>query len=123
MTDDSPAYRAPVQLYLCTQKDCARRVVALKIYTDDATTTSLTRPELQQTLLTLITQKGIERWVAVRETSCMRGCRVGPRLNVVTDGRFQDAVRYLHLPANRRHGRCVSWTDVDSVEALLDHYV
>jgi len=123
MADDSPAYGAPVQLYLCTQQDCARRVVALKIYTDDATTTSLTGPELQQRLHSLITQKGIERWVNVREASCMRGCRVGPRLNVVTDGCFQDAVRYLHLPATRRHWRCVAWTDVDSVESLLNHYV
>jgi (2Fe-2S) ferredoxin len=123
MADDSRAQAAPVQLYLCTQQDCARRVVALKIYTHDCETIQLTGPSLLQTLQTLVIQKGIEQSVYVRETSCMRGCRVGPRLNVVEHGRFQDAVRYLHLPANRHHWRCVAWTDVDSVESLLDHYV
>jgi hypothetical protein len=123
MADDSSAQAAPVQVCLCTQQDCARRVVALKIHTHDCAPTPLAGPELRQRLHTLITQKGIAHVGQVRETSCLRGCRVGPRLNVVTGGCFQDAVRYLHLPANRHHWRCVAWTDVDSVEALLDHYV
>jgi predicted metal-binding protein len=108
--------------YVCAQKDCARRVVSLKLRTTDSAATALTGPELLQGLQTLIVKKDIEALAQVQETSCMRGCLVGPRLNVIGEGGFKEAVRYLHLPANRHNGRCVAWAEIDSIEALLDHY-
>ena len=123
MSDNSSAHSAQVQFSLCLQKDCARRGVALKISPHESAPTELTGLDLQQRLQTLIEKKRMAAVVDVRETSCMRGCRVGPRLNVVVGGHFQEAVRYLHLPANRRYGRCVAWADVDSVESLLEQYV
>jgi|RhiMethySRZTD1v2_1073278.scaffolds.fasta_scaffold982887_2 hypothetical protein len=120
MADNSSAHSAQLQFYLCIQKDCARRVVALKISTHDSAPTELTGLDLQQRLQTLIEKKRMEALVDVRETSWMRGCRVGPRLNVVVGGHVQEAVCYVHLPANRRHWRCLTWADVDSVESLLE---
>lgn len=87
--------------HVCTQKDCARRGVSLKRYATDVTATMLTGPHLLQALQTLVVQKGIEARVRIQETSCMRGCWVGPRPNIIGEGGFQEAVRYLHVPANR----------------------
>jgi len=123
MSDESRVSHGCLQFYLCTQMHCAQRLVSLKIRSTDVTTTALTGPGLARALRELVAEKGFEGRVQVRETSCMRGCLIGPRLNVVSEGGFKDAVRYLHLPAMRRHLRCFPWEDVISVEALLDHHV
>jgi hypothetical protein len=123
MSDEARGHPGGLQFYCCTQMHCTQRLVSLKLRTTDAAPTELTGPGLAHALRALVTEKGLAGTVQVRETSCMRGCLIGPRLNVVSEGGFKDAVRYLHLPATRRHLRCFPWEDVPSVEALLDRHV
>lgn len=123
MADDSGRRPDCLFLYLCTQLHCTRHVVRLKIHTADVAARELTGPDLAQALRALVTEKGWGDRVQVRETSCMRGCLVGPRLNVVGAGGFKDAVRYLHLPATKPALRCVAWEAVTSAEALLDEHL
>ncbi|MBI3303073.1 MAG: (2Fe-2S) ferredoxin domain-containing protein [Deltaproteobacteria bacterium] len=120
---DSPVRQVPLQLYLCITAHCARRVVRLKIRTADPASREFNGPGLAQAMQELIVEKGLVGQVQVRETSCMRGCTIGPRLNVVGAGGFKEAVRYLHLPAAKSHLRCARWEDVVSLEALLDYHV
>jgi len=81
MADDSPVRADCLQLYLCTQAPCSRRVVSLKIRTMDASTRELNGPGLARGLRELVAEKDLGERVQVWETSCMRGCLVGPRLN------------------------------------------
>jgi hypothetical protein len=123
MSDEARVRPGCLQFYLCTQMHCTQRLVSLKIRTTDAAPTKLTGPGLARALRELVTENGLEGRVQVRETSCMRGCLIGPRLNVVSEEGFKDAVRYLYLPATRRHLRCFPWEEVISVEVLLDRHV
>ncbi len=120
ITDETAGRSDCVQFYLCTQMHCARRVVSLKIHTTDAATTELTGPDLIRALQGLTAEKNVAARIQVRETSCMRGCLIGPRLNVVGVGGFKDAMRYLHLPAGRRHLNCLPWEGVVSLEELVN---
>ncbi len=116
--------RQPIlELYLCIQEQCARRVVRVKIRTADPSSRELSGPDLSQTLRKLVAEKGLAGRVKVRETSCMRGCTIGPRLNVVGAGGLREAVRYLHLPAAKSGLRCARWEEVNSLEALLEHHL
>ena len=123
MTDPSRVRADCVHFYLCTQLHCTRNLVQLKIRSADAVTRELNGPALAKALQKLVSQKNLGEQVQVRETSCMRGCLVGPRLNVVGGAGFKDAVRYLHLPAAKHHLKCSSWEDVTSLEEVLDQHV
>ncbi len=123
MTDTSRVRADCVHFYLCTQLHCTRNFVQLKIRAADAVTRELNGPGLAQALHTLVVEKNLGQQVQVRETSCMRGCLVGPRLNVVGGAGFKDAVRYLHLSAAKRHLKCSSWGEVNSLEEVLDQHV
>lgn len=112
-----------LDLLLCTQVHCTRRVVCLKRGADDPAPQDLNGPGLVRTLQELIAARGLSEQVQVRPTSCMGGCTIGPRLNVVGAGGLKDAVRYLHLPVAKTHVRCARWADVASLEALLDQYL
>jgi hypothetical protein len=92
----------------------------LRIHTTDTATTKLTGPDLVRALRELVAGKDMELRIQVRETSCMRGCLIGPRLNVVGVGGFKEAVRYLHLPAGRRNLNCLPWEGVVSLEDLVN---
>lgn len=124
MSASAPA-ASPVslELLLCAQVHCTRRVVRLKRRSNDAALQEFNGPELMQALQELIAARGLSEQVQVRQTSCMGGCTIGPRLNVVGAGGLKDAVRYLHLPVAKSHIRCARWADVVSLEALLDHYL
>ena len=74
MADDSPVRADCLQLYLCTQAPCSRRVVSLKIRTMDASTRELNEPGLARGLRELVAEKDLGERVQVWETSCMRGC-------------------------------------------------
>lgn len=122
-SNDSPARQAFLELYLCIQAQCARQVVRVKIRTADPSSRELSGPDLSQTLRKLVAEKGLAGQVQVRETSCMRGCTIGPRLNVVGAGGLKEAVRYLHLRAAKSGLRCARWEEVNSLEALLEHHL
>jgi predicted metal-binding protein len=107
MSDEARVRPGCLQFYLCTQMHCTQRLVSLKIRTTDAAPTKLTGPGLARALRELVTEKGLEGRVQVRETSCMRGCLIGPRLNVVSEEGFKDAVRYLYL--RPRDGTCAAF--------------
>ncbi|MGE0683046.1 MAG: (2Fe-2S) ferredoxin domain-containing protein [Candidatus Binatia bacterium] len=110
-----------LKLFVCTKTHCTERVVCVKIRTADATTQELNGPSLLRALEKLMTEKGIAG--RVLEVSCMGGCTIGPRLNVVgTDG-FKGTVRYLHVVSGKRKPLCVPWEKIESLEALLEHHV
>ena len=123
MTDTSRGRADGIHFYLCTQLHCTQNRVQLKIRTADAVMRELNGPALAQALQKLVSEKNLGEQVQVRETSCMRGCLVGPRLNVVGGAGFKDAVRYLHLPAAKHHLKCSSWGEVTSLEEVLDQHV
>ncbi len=123
MTDTSRVRTDCVHFYLCTQLHCTRNLVQLKIHAADVVTRELNGPALAQALQKLVVEKDLGEQVQVRETSCMRGCLVGPRLNVVGVGGFKNALRYLHLPAAKHHLKCASWGEVTSLEEVLDQHV
>lgn len=112
-----------LELLLCTQAHCTRRVVGLKRRITDAAQQEFNGPKLIQALQELIAARGLSEQVQVRQTSCMGGCTIGPRLNVVGAGGLKAAVRYLHLPAAKSHLQCARWADVASLEVLLDHHL
>jgi hypothetical protein len=120
MTGETPGRLDCIHFYLCTQMHCARRVVSLRIHAADVATTELTGPDLVQSLRELVAEKDLATRIQVRETSCMRGCLVGPRLNVIGAGGFKEAVRYLHLPTVRRNLSCFPWEEVVSLEELVN---
>ena len=122
MVGDSQVRSDCLQLYLYIQAPCFRRVVSLKIRTMDASTRELNGPGLARGLRELVAGKDLGERVQVWETSCMRGCLVSPRLNVVGAGGFKDTVRSLYLPTTRRTLRCFLWQEVTSVEAFIDQY-
>jgi hypothetical protein len=123
MTDPSRVRTDCVHFYLCTQLHCTRNLVQLKIHAADTVTRELNGPALAHALQKLVVEKDLGDQVQVRETSCMRGCLVGPRLNVVGGAGFKDALRYLQLPAAKRHLKCSSWGEVSSLEEVLDQHV
>ena len=86
----------------------------------DAATTELTGPDLVRALRELVAEKDLATRIQVQETSCMRGCLVGPRLNVTGAGGFREAMRYLHLPAARHNLSCFPWEEVVSLEELVN---
>jgi hypothetical protein len=110
-----------LKLLVCTKTHCAQRVVQLKRYTTDAAARALNGPALLHALQTLMTEKGIPG--KVLETSCMGGCTIGPRLNVIGAGGFKDTVRYLHLESEKQKTLCAPWEAVTSLEALLEYHV
>jgi hypothetical protein len=91
------------------------------MYTTDAVARALSGPDLLHALQTLMTEKGILG--KVLETSCMGGCTIGPRLNVIGAGGFKDTLRYLHLESERQKTLCEPWEAVTSLEALLEYHV
>jgi hypothetical protein len=112
-----------VDFYLCTHLHCSHNLVRLKIHAADRMTRELNGPALARALRQLVGEKDLGEQVRVRETSCMRGCLVGPRLNVVGGAGFRDAVRYLHLPAAKRHLKCAAWQAAGSLEEVLERHV
>lgn len=123
MADELPAHRASLSFYLCTQMHCTRRLVSVKIHGTDVSTIALNGLGLAQTLQALIAEKGLGESVQVCETSCLRGCRVGPRLDVVGTRGFKETVRYRYIPATRRGLGGFPWEEVVSVEVLLERSV
>ncbi|MBI3757403.1 MAG: hypothetical protein HY267_05445 [Deltaproteobacteria bacterium] len=120
MTDKTPGRADCIHFYLCTQMHCARRVVSVRIHAADAATMELTGPDLVRALRELVVERDLTTRIQVRETSCMRGCLVGPRLNVTGTGGFREAMRYLHLPAARHNLSCFPWEGVVSLEELVN---
>ena len=112
-----------INFYLCTHLHCSHNRVRLKLRPADRTAQELNGPALARALRQLVGEKGLGDQVRVRETSCMRGCLVGPRLNVVGGAGFRDAVRYLHLPAAKRHLKCAAWQTAGSLEEVLERHV
>lgn len=110
-----------LKLFVCTKTYCTERVVCVKIRTADATTQELNGPSLLHTLEELMTEKGIAG--RVMEVSCMGGCPIGPRLNVVGAGGFRATVRYVHFRGVPRKTLCAPWEEVVSLDALLDQHV
>ena len=110
-----------LKLFVCTKTHCTQRVVRLKLRTVDATTQELNGPSLLRGLEELMTEKGIAG--RVLEVSCMGGCPIGPRLNVVGAGGFRATVRYVHFRGVPRKTLCAPWEEVVSLEALLDQHV
>src|SRR2546425_8054758 len=65
MADDSQVRSDCLQLYLCIQGPCSRRVVSLKIRTMDASTRELNGPGLARGLRELVAEKDLgERVIA-----------------------------------------------------------
>jgi hypothetical protein len=120
-SDDSTPLPGPLKLFVCTKTQCTARVVRVKVRTADATPQELNGPALFQALQALLVEKGIRG--RVWATSCMGGCPIGPRLNVVGAGGFKATVRYLHLQTNKRGTLCAPWEEALSLEALLDRHV
>ena len=118
---DSTSSLGSLKFFVCTKTQCTNRVVRVKIHTTDATTQELNGPALLQELQALLVEKGIRG--RVWATSCMGGCPIGPRLNVVGAGGFKATVRYLHLQTGKRGTLCAPWEAVMSLEALLDQHV
>jgi hypothetical protein len=118
--DSAPALGS-LKLFVCTKTQCTDRVIRVKIRTADATTQELNGPALLQALQALLVEKGIRG--RIWATSCMGGCPIGPRLNVVGTGGFKATVRYLHLQTSKRGILCAPWEAVTSLEALLDRHV
>lgn len=122
MAGDDP-FRPPLMLkfLVCTQTHCSGRTVQLKVHADDPADQELSGPELLQALHDLVDEKGVLG--QVKQTSCMGGCRIGPRLNVLGAEGLKAAMRYLHLPRAKSHLRCARWADVGSLEALIEHHL
>jgi hypothetical protein len=120
-TDDLGTRPVSLKLFVCTKTHCTERVVCVKIRTADATAQQLSGPALLRALAELMAEKGVAG--KVWETSCMGGCPIGPRLNVVGAGGFKATMRYLHFRGVPRKTLCAPWEDVGSLEALLDRYV
>ena len=110
-----------LKLFVCTKTHCTERVVRVKIRTADATAQALNGPALLRALEELMTEKGIAGRVV--EVSCMGGCPIGPRLNVVGAEGFRATVRYLHFRGVPCKTLCAPWEEVVSLEALLDQHV
>lgn len=110
-----------LKLFVCTKTHCTQHVVRLKLRTADAITQELNGPSLLRALEELMTEKGIAG--RVLEVSCMGGCPIGPRLNVVGADGFKDTVRYLHVASGKRKTLCVPWEAIESLEALLEYHV
>jgi hypothetical protein len=118
---DSAPSLGSLKFFVCTKTQCTNRVVRVKIHTADATAQELNGPALLHALQALLVEKGIRG--RVWATSCMGGCPIGPRLNVVGAGGFKATVRYLHLQTGKRGILCAPWEAVMSLEALLDQHV
>lgn len=110
-----------LKLLVCTRTHCAQRVVQFKMYRTDNDARALHGPALLHALQALMAEKGIPG--RVLETSCMGGCTIGPRLNVIGAGGFKDTLRYLHLESEKQKTLCVPWEAVTSLEALLEYHV
>jgi hypothetical protein len=118
---DSAPLLSSLKLFVCTKTQCTARVVRVKLRTADTAPQELNGPALFEALQALLVEKGMRG--RVWATSCMGGCPIGPRLNVVGAGGFKATVRYLHLQTSKRGILCAPWEEILSLEALLDRHM
>jgi len=104
---------AQLDIYVCTKSKCTAKRVQVKVQTTDVEPRTYNGPALLDAIRDLVEKKHLQEQVRVHEVACMAGCPVGPRVDIVCEGR-----RVMYFNRQRSTGRedLVTWQLVESVE-------
>jgi len=102
-----------LDIYVCTKSKCTAKHVQVKVRATDAEQGSYNGPALLDAIRELVEKKHLQDQVRIHEVACMAGCPVGPRVDMVDDGK-----RVMYFNRQRPTGRSdlVTWQVVESVE-------
>jgi predicted metal-binding protein len=107
-------------IYVCAKSKCTAKRVQVKLCESDTAPGSYNGPELLDAIRELVEKKALQGQVNVHEVACMSGCPVGPRVDMICDGK-----RVMYFNRQRPTGRSdlVTWQSVESIEAAITaHY-
>ena len=104
---------AQLDIYVCTKSKCTAKRVQVKLRATDAELGSYNGPALLEAIRELVEKRSQSACISVHEVLCMAGCPVGPRVDMVCDGK-----RVMYFNSQRPTGRTdmVTWQVVESVE-------
>src|SRR5690349_6632383 len=111
---------AQLNLYVCTKSKCTAKRVQVKLHKTESEPGSYNGPALLAAIRTLVETAGLREYVSVHEVACMAGCPVGPRVDMVCEGK-----RVMYFSRQRPTGRTdlVTWQVVESIRSEIDKYV
>jgi predicted metal-binding protein len=107
---------AQLDIYVCTKSKCTAKRVQVKLRATDSQPGSYNGPTLLDAIRGLVEEKSQTASVSVHEVMCMAGCPVGPRVDMVCDGK-----RVMYFNRQRPTGRTdmITWQVVESVERVI----
>ena len=109
-----------LDIYVCTKSKCTVKRVQVKLCESDTAPSSYNGPALLKAIREVVEKKKLQGVVNVHEVACMSGCPVGPRVDMICDGK-----RVMYFNRQRPTGRedLVTWQSVESIEAAIAaHY-
>lgn len=108
---------AQLDIYVCTKSKCTAKRVQVKLHTVDAEPNAYNGPMLLEAIRELIEKRSQTACIFVHEVACRAGCPVGPRVDMVCEGK-----RVMYFNRQRPTGRAdlVTWQVVVSVEQEID---
>ncbi|MGE0825396.1 MAG: hypothetical protein AB7G75_20600 [Candidatus Binatia bacterium] len=109
-----------LDIYVCTKSKCTAKSVQVKLRVSDAKATSYNGPALLAEIRQLVSDRQLQDKVYVHEVACMAGCPVGPRVDMVADGK---RVMYFRRPTPTGRDDLLSWVSVESVESAMNAHL
>lgn len=109
-----------LDIYICTKSKCTAKRVQLKLRAEDATLSAYNGPALLAAIRAFITAKALDDQVQVHEVTCMAGCPVGPRVDMIANTQ-----RFLYFQRKTPTGRVdlISWNSVASLEQAIEQHL
>lgn len=109
-----------LDIYICTKSKCTAKKVQLKLRSEDATPSTYNGPALLVAIRALVVAKALDGQVRVHEATCMAGCPVGPRVDVIANTQ-----RFMYFQRKAATGRAdlVSWNGVTSIENAIEQHL
>ena len=109
-----------LDIYICTKSKCTAKRVQVKLQMTDVAPSTYNGPALLDAVRDLVAKKNLQEHIRIHEVACMAGCPVGPRVDMICDGK-----RVMYFNRQRLTGRedLVTWQSVESIEAAIAaHY-
>jgi len=108
-----------LDIYICTKSKCTAKRVEIKLRKEDQGADSYNGPALLAAARGLVTEKQLHSCVNVHEATCMSGCPVGPRMDIIAGSR-----RVMYFQRKTLTGRedLVGWQFIDSLESVINGY-
>ena len=104
---------AQFDIYVCTKSKCTAKRGQVKLRITESEPGSYNGPALLDAVRALVETSCLHEYVVVHEVVCMAGCPVGPRVDMVCEGK-----RVMYFNRQKPTGRpdLVTWQSIESIE-------